>query len=373
MKRILFITAFVPSSLAAAEKFTLGFINELSKGNIVDLVYFKYKWNDDYVVPNINVHELIKCSNSTFVKLINVCLYPIIHPQFSVRFNWIVLFKLRKLLKKNNYDIVVLDHSQTFLYGKFLNKIPKLLIAHDVILQRVSRTSNYIITLISKLSENFVLTSKNSKVFTFSSKDADILRVNYNIDAGITSCHIDEEILKVVPEKIENTIVFIGKWERNDNSDGLYWFLKEVYPLLSSDYIVKIIGIGLSEKIVDVISKCCNVEYLGFVDNPYKLISNAKLVASPLFTGAGVKVKVVEALACGTPVIGTPIAFEGIPSVYSEFMIEAQSARDFANKIFNVDFTLEKRKEMKSYFIETYISKSILSYVQNFLRNNVNS
>lgn len=57
------------------------------------------------------------------------------------------------------------------------------------------------------------------------------------------------------------------------------------------------------------------MEYLGFMDNPYVQIAKCQALIAPLFNGAGVKVKVIEALALGTPVIGTDIAFEGIENI----------------------------------------------------------
>jgi len=367
MKKILFITAFVPSPIAAGDKITQEFISDLSKENLVDLIYYKYDWNNDYIIPNKNVKVLRIVKNSIFKKIFNILLFPFIHPLFSVRFNWSILNFIKKKIRVEQYDLVIFDHSQTFLFGKFLKDIPKLFIAHDVIVQRVSRTSNFFITYLTEYSEKYVLSALKSKVFTFSLKDAKILKETYNIDAGVTNFYIDREILKVYPQNIENSIIFIGKWARADNSDGLYWFLKEVHPLLPRNIIIKIIGVGLSEKIQKIVCKYDNIVYLGFVDNPYIEISNAKVVASPLFTGAGVKVKVIEALACGTPVIGTPIAFEGIPSMYSDFMIEAINAEQFAEKILDLDFSLEQRAAMKLHFINTYISGTILSYTHDLL------
>ena len=60
---------------------------------------------------------------------------------------------------------------------------------------------------------------------------------------------------------------------------------------------------------------------LGFVDNPYKIMSESLGLIAPLFHGAGIKVKVIESLACGTPVIGTEVAFEGIDFIENKYLI----------------------------------------------------
>ena len=108
-----------------------------------------------------------------------------------------------------------------------------------------------------------------------------------------------------------------------------------------------------------------NIEYLGFVDNPYPIIANAKALISPLFTGAGVKVKVIDALACGTPVIGTDISFEGIDEDFSSFMLLANTPEEFVHKIKTVDITLEDKLNFRKKFISCYSNKSVIRYINS--------
>ena len=49
----------------------------------------------------------------------------------------------------------------------------------------------------------------------------------------------------------------------------------------------------------------------------------------PIVYRAGIKVKVIEALACGIPVIGTDIAFEGLPPLFNSFMLIAETPKDY--------------------------------------------
>ena len=106
-----------------------------------------------------------------------------------------------------------------------------------------------------------------------------------------------------------------------------------------------------------------NFEYLGFVDNPYPIIANALAEIAPLRKGAGVKVKCIDALGCGTPIIGTAVAFEGIPSEFSEFMINAETVDDYVSAIKDLNLTIEERIRFKKFFIERYNKKTILKYI----------
>ena len=111
---------------------------------------------------------------------------------------------------------------------------------------------------------------------------------------------------------IENRFCFYGAWNRAENSEALEWFLKEVYPKITQDFEFVVIGGGMSEKLQEKLLRYKNFSYLGFVDDPIKEIARCQALIAPLFKGAGVKVKVIDALSSGTCVVGTAVAFEGI-------------------------------------------------------------
>ena len=173
--------------------------------------------------------------------------------------------------------------------------------------------------------------------------------------------------LKAIPTCITNEFIFIGKWSRADNLDGVLWFFKTVVPHITETVEISIIGKEFPKERIENKNHKVKVNILGFVDNPYPRIANCKAVLSPLFTGAGIKVKVVEALACGVPVIGTDIAFEGISSDYKSFMIASNTPDVFLKTMKEVNISLADRVEMKKKFLNGYQSETI----PNFLNNNL--
>lgn len=84
MKKILFLTAFVPNEAAAAEKNTKIMLDDLGRFYLVDLVYFKYDIDESYIPTHKNVRVLRVCKNSVLVKFLNVLLFPFIHPMLSL-------------------------------------------------------------------------------------------------------------------------------------------------------------------------------------------------------------------------------------------------------------------------------------------------
>lgn len=128
----------------------------------------------------------------------------------------------------------------------------------------------------------------------------------------------------------ENRFCFYGAWNRKENSECLEWFLKNVYPKLSADFEFVVIGGGISDSLKEKIHLYKNFSYLGFVDDPVKEIAKCQALITPLHKGAGVKVKVIDALSSGTCVVGTKVAFEGIEdNTVHRLFFHAESADGF--------------------------------------------
>ena len=363
MRKILLITPFVPSNIGAGVNYTKSFIEDISRDNEVNIVLFKGKYENSYVPCNSNVKVLKEIRISLFRKFVNVCFLFFLFPLFTAKFNVFILFYLKYIIKKGRYDIVYFDFSQMFLYAKLLRHKKKILMSHDVITQRYSRISNKLITKFCFWTEKWILNTPNARIFTFSNKDSKLIHSYFDLPSMTTSFYLSENIMSSFPKRIDDYFVLFAMWKRNDNYEGLEWFLENILPQCNNNIKFKIIGAGLNEKLKEIISHFNNIECLGFVENPYPIIANSKGLISPLFTGAGVKVKVIEALACGTPVIGTHLSFEGIAEEYSEFMLQAETPNDFLFRMEKTNMSLDKRVSFKKNFLLTYSSKSIKHYI----------
>lgn len=365
MKKILLITPFVPNNIGAGVNYTRLFIEDISKDCEVNIVLFKGKNEVSYIPCNSNVKLLREINSSLLYKLLNAVSLIFLFPLFTVKFNLFILFYLRNLIKNERFDIVYFDFSQMFLYAKLLKHKNKILMSHDVITQRYSRSSNKLIEFLCYHTEKWILNTSNAHIFTFSDKDSKLIHDYFKLPSIPTSFYLSENILSSSPQYVDGYFVFFAMWKRSDNYEGLEWFLLNVLPHCSKNVNFKIIGAGLNNKIIEIISHLDNVEYLGFVENPYPIIANSTALISPLFTGAGVKVKVIEALACGTPIIGTQLSFEGIAEEFSEFMIQAESPNDFLCVMSKLSQSLDKRIEFKNNFLLSYSNKQIKQYIHS--------
>lgn len=368
---ILFITAFTPSEIGAAVKNTKIMLEKLSNNHSVDLALFRYKSDSDYKTPNSNVKVVFEWYNSLWFKWINIILFPFLYPQFSVRFNWWYMFKINSLVRRKRYDVVVFDHSQMFLYAKFLRyDVHKILISHDVIAQRAHRAYSRLAYLWCFFSEKYCLNVSNSRIFTFSGKDSNLIKNLYGANSYVSHAYLEKKVIDALPERLNDEFVMFGMWGRADNLDGALWFLDKVAPLLQKPIRIKIIGKGFPKEMLENLSHNVIVEYLGFVDNPYIIISNCKAVLAPIFTGAGLKAKVAESLACGTPVIGTNVALEGLPEECGDAMLLADDESSFVRHIEKIDYPIDKRITLKGKFLDCFDKDRVPDYINSLCRDN---
>ena len=367
--KILFLTPFLPSKIAGGHNYTRLLLKQLAEcGCDVDLLYCKYPTDPYYENPDENHIKVIRvCKISSLIKLFNAVKIPFFYPIFTIRFSLRNLFFLMKKNKEKHYDVVYLDHPQMYLYGKFF-KQSKILMAHDVMAQRYERVSR-LLSKVVMLGEKYLLRMPNSTVFSFSIKDQVLMKNLYGIESKVTNFFMDSRILQLGKPVVDDYYVFFGKWDRNDNLDGMKWFFTDVYPLLGKDVKVKIIGVALPLEYQQKLKDFPSVDYLGFVDNPYEIIANAKAMLAPLFSGAGVKVKVIESLACGTPVVGSEIAFEGISREWNDFMILANDPSTFASAMKVEHIGVDDRILFRTKFLEKYNSQSVIRYFEGCTKN----
>lgn len=339
MKKILFITAFPPCDKAGGGQVTLAAIKSLSTRYVIDLIYFDYKGHENLANDYINSVKVFNPSNK------GIICKPLFFPLFTRRFNFRILKYIESI--KSDYDILFFDFSQIAIYSLYINHPYKIIRCHDIISQKYGRSNKLLLPWV-KFTENKILKSAN-KVFALTEKDTNLIKLNYNISANysydvfnLVNYDISEDV------SVENKFIFFGYWKRKENSDGLAWFIKNVYPLLYEEKkkSLVVMGGGMDETFKQQYLSKYSIPYLGYVKNSHMEIEKCLAMICPLFQGAGIKIKVLDSYITGTPVIGTDVAFEGI-SYIENLEFRCNKAEEFAKTI-NM-FKLIDFKDKKKY------------------------
>ena len=108
---------------------------------------------------------------------------------------------------------------------------------------------------------------------------------------------------------------FIGGFDYAPNRDGLDWFLSSCRAAVQTalpDAVINVVGAGTDRGLPSAAAWGGAVRFLGWVDDLDAVLAGSAALLSPLRTGSGVKIKVLEALARGLPVVATPAGVQGI-------------------------------------------------------------
>lgn len=108
-------------------------------------------------------------------------------------------------------------------------------------------------------------------------------------------------------------LLFVGSFPHPPNLDGVSWFLDEVWPLLPPGIRADGLDVVGGPRPAEIEARREEgVRVHGWVPELGPFLGGARLSIAPLRYGGGVKGKVGEAWACGLPVIGTSVAFDGM-------------------------------------------------------------
>jgi GT2 family glycosyltransferase/SAM-dependent methyltransferase len=121
--------------------------------------------------------------------------------------------------------------------------------------------------------------------------------------------------LPAIKDNQSRRLLFVGGFNHHPNREGIIWFVNEVMPLIRNELDGVTLDIAGSNPPPEVLGLAgSDVAVLGLVSDTHlqQLYAAASLAVAPLRYGAGVKGKVIEALALGVPVATTPIGAQGI-------------------------------------------------------------
>ena len=159
-------------------------------------------------------------------------------------------------------------------------------------------------------------------------------------------------------------ILFVGGFRHRPNYHAVMWFLNEVWGKVKREIpevSFYIVGSAAPKKIREIGRRDERVKVLGFVSEEElkEIYDRVRVVIAPLTYGAGVKGKVVEAIAYGVPLVSTSIGAEGIKEA-SDIMLIADSPEDFAKEVIRLYEDRKLWEKLRSRYPK--YSKRYLSY-----------
>lgn len=175
--------------------------------------------------------------------------------------------------------------------------------------------------------------NKCDYVVTHNAKDKKLLLKNgveqSKLGVIVPYINLPEQVAR---KNINKNILFYGAMNRIENEISAEWFIKNVMPEIK-DTGAKYVIVG--NKPSDELKKyeSDNVIITGFVQDIQPYFSSAMCLAAPIQAGAGVKVKILEAMAMGVPVLTNNIGIEGIEVDDGIHYYHCETPEDYNGKI----------------------------------------
>lgn len=311
--------------------------------DLVDLESYNIK-ADVYIAPKWNIRKFIyaltkrlRGGNPFSSKLI-------LEP-------WQEFFIKRNLLRrKENGDIpsvIVIEWTQPILLTDWIKKqfpgVPVIAIEEDVSFLSYER---------QYLSEkNFLFRHYKKKKYT-TLKKSELFQLGY-ADLVILNNYKDYNLLLqkgICKEKMwvwtpyfqsmkdlvyigdTKDILFYGAMGRYENYASAIWFIKNVlYKIKDPDVRLIILGSRPHPSLQKYAGN--RVVITGFVDDIRPYFQHSLCLVAPLILGAGVKIKIIESLTAGLPILTNDIGIEGIPAEDGKSYYHCNTPDDYIEKI----------------------------------------
>ena len=129
--------------------------------------------------------------------------------------------------------------------------------------------------------------------------------------------------------------LFTGVMDYFPNSDAVIWFVETVWPHILKRWPAAqfyIAGMNPTTKVL-ALDKHQGIMVTGFVEDIREYYEKADFFIAPFRIARGVQNKVLQAFACGLPVISTPIGCEGIECKDQVHVLLADSADSFTHSV----------------------------------------
>lgn len=251
---------------------------------------------------------------------------------FSEWYDREIIGQIQKL-SENPPDYIQVETTQLLYMGKYLPKGPKkIFVAYDISVvafwRRLKEEHNPIKLIVKlwRLFEIYWYERANLPYFdtvvAASEDDKKALRRIYGLTKVVVVQNGIEkvDILPYAKERVCINLGYIGSFEHSPNLKAVQFFLSSIAPLLENHamkFRYFLAGDNKKQVLDQLIAESplqdkTAIINLGFVQNPEDFYEKIDVLVCPIFSGSGTRVKIVESLSYGRPVVTSKTGAEGI-------------------------------------------------------------
>lgn len=282
--------------------------------------------------------------------------------------------ELKKILQENEYDIIQLEGLYVCPYIPVIRANSKAKViyrAHNIEHEIWSRTAimahgfeKWYLKNLSKRIKRFEtqILNKYDLLVPITGRDGAILnKLGNTKPVHISQTGIDSSVLIPNSKNLNHPTLFhIGSLEWSPNQEGLIWFFENCWDAIREKYpdLQFFVAGRNAPPWFQRMLNLPNVVFKGEVADAYEFMNSKSIMVVPLFSGSGMRIKIIEGMALGKPIVTTPVGTEGISTTSGKNIIITTDAEGFVQSISDL---IENRE----YFDK--ISRNAIEYIhENF-------
>ena len=276
--------------------------------------------------------------------------------------------QVRKQLANNTYDIALISYASWADLIQLIDARYSIVDTHDFITKqfidrdkkdshhKIGQLFQQEIDLLKEFNEVWSYSLEEHYIFEqFLKNQVRLMPVSFKMQELDPGRQINYEVLYVASDNPHNI-------------KSIHWFSQQVLPHLHD---VKITVIG---KICKEIPAQESIEKLGVVEELDAYYQQAKITICPMLSGTGIKIKVLESLSYGIPVVTTRRGVDGLINKTNNGCLVSNDPIEFAllvEKLLNdPEFYANKSLEAKTFFSENYSATSELKLLNTIFLDN---
>lgn len=362
-------------------------------GHRLDIIAIDQEDIDCSKIDFCNVHKVIVKTHSKKIGALLTLLNS--YPYTQQKKDHKAVYQLiDRLIEENKFDIIYTDQSHVAAYGSYIKrkyKIPFVIRYHNLeheIYQRVANgEKNFLmrkyIALQANRWKNFEVeqTKLSDAGATITLRDKEnLLRLVPTAELGVVTASVDTNNFTFSGgnNRTPNSMLMVGSnmsWA--PNRDSVVWFAKKILPeimRLHPETICYLIGEEAPMNELPAPSK--NFIFLDKNLDIKNLYSTLSVGVVPLRLGGGMRIKILEMMACGMPIVSTTTGAEGNAAIQHEHYILADEVNDFAEGVAlllkNSELRNKIATEARKFVVANYSAESTVKNFEKILTNVLN-
>lgn len=258
---------------------------------------------------------------------------------------------IKNLTQQEKFDAVHFDHETSVQYLPYIDKAKQKLKIYDEHNISSEGLFGYVryeknpLEKVAYLFEALKFKYYEKKILPFFDK---ILTISESDRKNLIKKGADFQKIDFLPVPFgtknlfhfgSKTILFLGLLSWWPNQDAVLWFYEKIYPLIKKEIPevnFVIIGAHPPRKILKIGKEDNSVQVKGYVWDIKPFLSQVGVFIAPIRAGAGVRIKILDVLAFGLPVVSTEMAAWGINLEDGKNILLSNTEKQIAESVIKI-------------------------------------